>query len=163
MHLRSSWCITGMVHAEYVSKLLAVFIRHPCHLATCKLHCSSVVKRFGIELRWSPVSSLTCAWHIADVWNAAGLTILLLVLYAGELLHIGVCLQHHNVLRTPVDMLQLADIQFIAGLYLCIGDPFLPGSQGSAWAILVVWIGGHVGAFLAELVGTVDVSIRDMV
>lgn len=40
----------------------------------------------------------------------------------------------------------------LAGLYLRIGDPFLPGKQGSAWAILVVWVGGHVGAFLAELV-----------
>lgn len=39
-----------------------------------------------------------------------------------------------------------------AGLYLCIGDPFLPGQQGSAWAILIVWLGGHIGAFLAELV-----------
>jgi NhaP-type Na+/H+ or K+/H+ antiporter len=57
---------------------------------------------------------------LADIWNAAGLTIILLVLYAG--------------------------------LYLCIGAPFLPGSQGSAWAILVIWIGGHVGGFLAELI-----------
>lgn len=39
-----------------------------------------------------------------------------------------------------------------AGLYLCIGDPFLPGKQGSAWAILIIWVGGHIGAFLAELI-----------
>lgn len=42
------------------------------------------------------------------------------------------------------------------GLYLCIGDPFLPGKQGSAWAILICWVGGHIGAFLAELVGNLD-------
>ena len=39
-----------------------------------------------------------------------------------------------------------------AGLYLCIGKAFLPGKDGSAWAIVIIWIGGHVGAFLAELV-----------
>lgn len=39
-----------------------------------------------------------------------------------------------------------------AGLYLVIGDTFLPGDQGAAWAVLIVWLGGHIGAFLSELV-----------
>ena len=48
-----------------------------------------------------------------------------------------------------------------AGLYLCIGDPFLPGKDGSAWAIVIIWIGGHVGAFLAELVSAVNHLMTD--
>lgn len=40
-----------------------------------------------------------------------------------------------------------------AGLFLAIGDTFLPGDQGAAWAVLIVWLGGHIGAFLSELVG----------
>ena len=39
-----------------------------------------------------------------------------------------------------------------AGLYLCIGDPFLPGHGGSAWAILVVWVAAEIGTLLAEAV-----------
>ena len=42
----------------------------------------------------------------------------------------------------------------VAGLYLCIGDPFLPGKspKGSAWSILVVWVGAQIGSILAEAV-----------
>ena len=40
----------------------------------------------------------------------------------------------------------------LAGLYLCIGKPFLPGHHGSAFAIIVVWVAAMIGSFLAEVV-----------
>ncbi len=36
------------------------------------------------------------------------------------------------------------------GLYLSIGDAFLP--TGPAWAILIVWLASNIGGFLSELV-----------
>ena len=40
--------------------------------------------------------------------------------------------------------------QLYAGLYLAIGDTFLPG--GNVWAIIIVWAAALVGGYIATLV-----------
>lgn len=66
--------------------------------------------------------------------------------------HVGTLQAHEVLALNPWSSPNALCPAHRAGLYLCIGDPFLPGDGGSAWAIMVVWAAAQIGTLLAEAV-----------
>ncbi len=89
-----------------------------------------------------------CTVH-ADIANCVGVAAILLLLYAGEQRLLKKWYGASGAAGSPH---AFTSGGCLAGLYLCIGKPFLPGHHGSAFAIIVVWVAAMVGSFLAEVV-----------